>query len=154
MIKNNKIIPVLSEESNTVSFKIFTIDCLNNPIEPIENKTFIFNLNEKIADIKNKILDNIFDNKFNYLDLENITERVYKDYGKLFFEKGVLPTTIDNYKLSEFTLSDRIFSFVVYPRNIEVKKQEIKKTFITKYAQENIGKGGFILRDEDFPPLK
>jgi hypothetical protein len=154
MIKNNKIIPILSEESNTVSFKIFTIDDLNNPIEPIENKTFIFNLNEKIADIKNKILDNIFDNKFNYLDLENITERVYKDYGKLFFEKGVLPTTIDNYKLSEFTLSDRIFSFVVYPRNIEIKKPIIKKTFITKYSEENIGKGGFIFNEDDFPPLK
>lgn len=153
-MKNSKILPITSEGNKTVSFKIFTINDLNNPIEQIESKTFIFNLNEKIIDIKNKILNDIFENKFNYLDLENITEKVYKDYGKLFFEKGVLPTTIDNYKLAEFTISDRIFSFVVYPKNIEIKKPEIKKSFITKYSQENIGKGGFIFNEDDFPPLK
>ena len=150
-MKNSKILHISSEESKTVSFKIFTLNDLN---ENIENETFNFNLNEKIIDIKNKILKNIYDNKFNYLDLENITEKIYKDYGKLFFDKGLLPSTIDNYKLSEFTVSNRIFSFVVYPKNIEIKKPEIKKSFITKYSQENIGKNGFVFNEDDFPPLK
>jgi hypothetical protein len=150
MIKNDSKVIHVSEEIDNVAFKIFTINDLN---EIIEQEVFIFNLKDKIIDVKNMILKKIYDSKFNYLDFENITEKIYKDFGRLFFDKGILPNTIDNYKLSEFTISNRIFSFIIHPRNIEIKKKEIKKIFITKYATENIGKGGFILQDDDFPPL-
>ena len=47
-------------------------------------KEYVFNLDITIIEIKKKILNDIYQDKFNYLDLENITERVYKDFGKLF----------------------------------------------------------------------
>ena len=142
---------------NTVTFKIY-IKNENN--ENIENKEYIFNLNECIIDIKKKILKDTFNNIFNHLDMVNITERVYKDYGKLFFDKGLLPSTINNYKLSEFTNEGRVFSFLVIGLNIE-KKEEIKiknNNFnVKKYIKEDkniIKNNEFKLFDNDFPPLE
>jgi hypothetical protein len=144
-------------EKNMVTFKIYLI---NENSEKIEDNDSIFNINEKIIDIKNKILKSTFNNKFNSLDLENITEKVYKDYGKLFFDKGLLPSTIDNYKLSEFTTDNRIFSFIVNGKNIEKAKSQNKKendNFLKKIIKDerkdkNNDKG-FIYYDDEFPPL-
>jgi len=144
-------------EKNMVTFKIYLI---NENSEKIEDNDYIFNINEKIIDIKNKILKSTFNNKFNSLDLENITEKVYKDYGKLFFDKGLLPSTIDNYKLSEFTTDNRIFSFIVNGKNIEKAKSQNKKendNFLKKIIKDerkdkNNDKG-FIYYDDEFPPL-
>ena len=155
--------------NNTVHFKIFT---KNNDLQDLlENEVYTFNLNEKVIDVKNKILKNIFKNEFNYIDFENITERVYKDYGKLFFDKGLLPATIDNYKLSEFTNENRTFLFIAIPKNIQVVSKIIKNTetpILKKYNQQNNrnnqnnqkyndkkeNKNEFIFNIDDFPPLK
>jgi hypothetical protein len=121
----------------------------------IEDKEYIFNLNDKIMDIKNKILADTFNNKYNSLDMTNITDRVYKDFGKLFFDKGLLPLTIDNYKLSEFTIGDRTFLFLVSGKNT-VKINDVKKDckFIQKIIKEDRKKDeGFVFFDDDFPPL-
>ena len=89
-------------------------------------KEYVFNLDITIIEIKKKILNDIYQDKFNYLDLENITERVYKDFGKLFFDLGLIPPIFDKYKLSAITNGDRVFSFIVKPKNVEVivKKKE------------------------------
>jgi len=146
-------------EKNTVTFKIYLI---NENGKTSENKDYIFNINEKIIDIKNKILKDTFNNKFNSLDLENITEKVYKDYGKLFFDKGLIPSTIDNYKLSEFTIDNRIFSFIVNGKNIEKNKSYNKKEegiFLKKIIKDerqnnkNTDKG-FVYYADEFPALK
>ena len=122
---------------------------------------YIFNLNEKIIDIKKKILEKTFENKFNYLDLENITEKIYKDYGKLFFDIGKLPRTIDNYKIEQFTNNNRIFSFIGIPCNNEIKevKKNIKnENYAVKLKKENFlkknDKNNFFYNDNDFPPLE
>ena len=140
---------------------IFKIYIHNKDGEKTENKEYIFNLNEKIIDIKNKILNELFDNKFNTLDMENITEKVYKDFGKLFFDKGMLPMTIDKYKLSEFTIGNRIFSFLVIPKNVEIKvtiKHNDDKDlgFLKKMIKEDMKKtsNSKFVYDIDFPPLK
>jgi hypothetical protein len=148
--------------SNTVNFKIFLKD--NDTQDLVEKELYTFNLNEKIIDIKNKILINTFKNEFNYIDFENITERVYKDYGKLFFDKGLLPATIDNYKLSEFTNENRIFSFIAIPKNIEVFPKIVKniqtsllpkKTIIKNNKEKGKeNKKDFVFNIDDFPPLK
>jgi hypothetical protein len=126
---------------NTVTFDIYLIDKNN---EKTKDKEYIFNLNDKIIDIKNKILKNTFNDMYNNLEMTNITEKVYKDYGKLFFDKGLLPLTIDNYQLSEFTNEGRVFSFIVKGSNID--KKEKKKNIDKK--EKNI-----LLYDNDFPPL-
>jgi len=128
---------------------------LNDNNEQIEDNEYIFNLNDKIIDIKNKILKNTFKNKYNDLVITNITEKVYKDYGKLFFDKGLIPSTIDNYTLSQFTNENRIFSFLVKGNNIKkiIHKNNEKDSFIKKIIKEDRQKSEFKLYDDDFPPL-
>jgi hypothetical protein len=139
-----------------VFFKIFT----KNDNETVEYKTYEYSRTTKIIDMKKDLLRDIFKNKFNYLNLENITERVYKDYGKLFFDKGLLPETIDNYKLSEFTNEDRTFSFLALPKNIEIqqpKKINSEDNFLKKIIKEERKKecnNDFKYYDDDFPPLR
>ena len=142
---------------NSVVFKIFKIE--NN--ERIFVKDYYFDLNMKIVDIKNNILSDCYNNSYNSLDLENITFKVYKDFGKLFFEKGLLPISIDNYKLSDFTIENRTFEFVTYGKNIQKKEIEKKKNNIN-LLQKNINKENknnkiskeFVIIKEDFPELK
>lgn len=138
---------------NTVIFKIYK---LNDTNEVIEDSDYTFNLDDKIIDIKNMILKKTFDNKFNSLDLENITDRIYKDFGKLSFEKGLLSNNMDNYKLSQFTSENRTFSFIVTPKNITiVKKKPVESNFLKKIIKEDMKKNNHatFIYDEDFPPL-
>lgn len=132
--------------NKTVSIKIFTDNT------DVCKETYECKLSEKIIDIKNKILKNLFNGKFNYLDLENITERVYKDYGKLFFDIGVLPVTIDNYRLSEFTIENRTFLFKAVPSNVEIKKVVKHNTGILKKIIKG-DSNDFVYDKDDFPPL-
>jgi hypothetical protein len=122
-------------------------------------KDYVCNLDDKIIDIKNKILNDISDNKYNYLDFENITERIYKDYGKLFFDIGFIPSINDNYKLSQFTINNREFKFIIHPKSIEIKTN-LKKTnepsFLKKIILEDRKKNNDTYQyfEDDFPPLK
>jgi hypothetical protein len=125
-------------------------------------KDYEIDINMKIIELKNMILKDIFNNQFNDILFENITSRVYKDYGKLFFDIGVLPNTIDNYKLSQFTNANREFLFIVNGNN---KEQEPDKIYTKKIIKEekkynsmndsrNDSRNNFIYCDNDFPPLK
>lgn len=149
--------------------------------ENIKEKAFIFTKTDKIIDIKKKILDyynknNENNEKYNYIELENITTKIYKDYGKLFFDKGILPSSNDNYKLENFTIVDdnRIYTFNAVLKNIEQKNKELEKESeninnsnnnkykknINKYDNKynenrnTLKKEEFVFREEDFPPLK
>ena len=134
---------------NSVVFKIFKLENNKN----ILLKDYIFNLNIKIIEIKNIILNDCYNNDYNSLDLENITVKVYKDFGKLFFEKGLLPISIDNYKLSDFTIENRTFEFVVYGKNVQ---KNIEKNIEKKKSNINLlqKKKDFVIIEEDFPVLK
>ena len=142
---------------NSVVFKIFKLE--NNERKFI--KDYYFDINMKIVDIKNNILSDCYNNTYNSLDLENITVKVYKDFGKLFFEKGLLPISIDNYKLSDFTIENRTFEFITYGKNVQKKEIEKKKNNIN-LLQKNINKEHknnkiskeFVIIEEDFPALK
>ena len=139
--------------NNTVTFKIYK---RNDVKEVIFDKEYIFNLNEKIIDIKNKILIESFFNSHNYLDLENISERIYKDFGKLFFDYGVIPMINDNYRLIQFTNENRTFSFIGNPKNVEMKKSKMETSngFLKKIIIEDKKRNGEVVFDEnDFPPL-
>ena len=120
------------------------------------------NLNIKFIDFKKNLLNKYFPDK-NNLIINNITERIYKDYGLLFFNLGLLPTTNDNYYLSKFTIPNRTFSFLIEGNNIEIKNKEIKKSNLNneikklnfnKYKEKiSNEKNEFILNNDDFPPL-
>jgi hypothetical protein len=144
-------------DKNNITFKIYNLNNENNNTK-ILLKDYIFDLKVKIIDIKNIILKELFNNEYNSLDLENINERVYKDFGKLFFDKGLLPSTIDNYKLGDFTNGNRVFEFIAYPKNIDIIKKNIVKQdsnsgVLKKIIMEERGTKEFVMYDDEFPPL-
>ncbi len=146
--------------TNSVIFKIYIKD--NNENSFIRD--YIFFMHQKIIDIKKTILNDIFKNEYNDILMDNITERVYKDFGKLYFEKGILPKTINNYKLSEITNENRTFSFIISPQNIVIDTDaniNIKKTNENSILKKLINdekknnNNDLCLDDFDaFPPLK
>lgn len=120
-------------------------------------ETFEQDLNVKITDFKNQLLKKYFPEN-NYLQLTNINERVYKDYGLLFFELGLLPSTNDNYLLSKFTTPNRTFSFLIQGINEEKKvfKQPTRINFNNKYSNQKNEvpqQVGYVYKEEDFPSL-
>ena len=157
---------------NSVEFKIYKKENETNTYL----KTYVFELNKKIIDIKNTILNDFFKGQYNYVELTNITERVYKDYGLLFFDKGLIPPINDNYTLEKFTIPNRTFSFVAETMNKELSSNNNNKRKLTndtdnysgnnrsnnysnkysnKYNSTSINaNSGFLIKEEDFPPLR
>jgi len=142
-------------DNKSVVFKIFI---LNKNNEQEFYKDYILTLNLKISEIKKQIANDISNGENDYVHLENITERIYKDFGKLFFEKGQLPITLDNYKLEQFTNGNRTFSFIatigVLPKTI-IKKANIENSTLKKLIQEERKNktDEFIFYNDEFPPL-
>jgi len=156
---------------NSVEFKIYKKENETNTYL----KTYVFELNKKIIDIKNTILNDFFKGQYNYIELSNITERVYKDYGLLFFDKGLIPPINDNYTLEKFTIPNRTFSFVAETLNKELSSNNKRKLtndnnsnysdnnrninysnkYSNKYNSTSVNSNtGFLIKEEDFPPLR
>jgi len=146
--------------SNSINILVFILENTEKKLF----KEYVFELDKKIIDVKNIILEdlklnntatNTNTNEFNYVDLENITDKVYKDFGKLVFNKGILPLTVDNYKLSEFTVGNRTFHFLAIPKinnnNLQNRKISgvLKKVIKEQEKLENL----FVYDEDDFPPL-
>ena len=155
---------------NSVEFKIYKKENETNTYL----KTYVFELNKKIIDIKNTILNDFFKGQYNHIELTNITERVYKDYGLLFFDKGLIPPINDNYTLEKFTIPNRTFSFVAETMNKELSSNNKRKLtndtdnysgnnrsnnysnkYSNKYNSTSVNSNtGFLIKEEDFPPLR
>ena len=155
---------------NSVEFKIYKKENETNTYL----KTYVFELNKKIIDIKNTILNDFFKGQYNHIELTNITERVYKDYGLLFFDKGLIPPINDNYTLEKFTIPNRTFSFVAETMNKELSSNNKRKLtndtdnyignnrsnnysnkYSNKYNSSSVNSNtGFLIKEEDFPPLR
>lgn len=145
-------------DKETVIFKIHLKN--NNINNNIFFKEYKYFLKSKIIELKNLIFQDLLKenkidiNKFNFIDIENITEKIYKNYGKLYFDKGILPITYDNYKISEFTNKDIIFDFVVIPINIKKNNDPIKTSgILKKIINEENNNNEFIYDVDDFPTL-
>ena len=155
---------------HSVEFKIYKKENETNTYL----KTYVFELNKKIIDIKNTILNDFFKGQYNHIELTNITERVYKDYGLLFFDKGLIPPINDNYTLEKFTIPNRTFSFVAETMNKELSSNNKRKLtndtdnysgnnrsnnysnkYSNKYNSTSVNANtGFLIKEEDFPPLR
>ena len=72
-----------------------------------------YTMNTKILDIKNDIVADFFDKSKDYLDLVNISPRVFKDFGKVHMSLGNVPRTFDYYTLMDISNPDRTFEFLV-----------------------------------------
>jgi len=152
---------------SSVEFKIYKKENETNTYL----KTYVFELNKKIIDIKNTIVHDFFKGQYNYIELTNITERVFKDYGLLFFDKGLISSLNDNYTLEKFTIPNRTFSFVVEAMNKELSSNSNKRKltidtdnnnnysnkYSNRYNDKNKASNSnteFFIKEEDFPPLR
>ena len=137
-----------------------------NENENILLETIEQNLSIKMIEFKNNLLKKYFPEN-NFLEIYNNTERIYKDYGLLFFDKGLLPDTNDNYLLSKFSIPIRTFTFTIKGINVEKKKQtpviekknlNLHKKYRSYGNEGNEGyetkkEEGYVYNEEDFPAL-
>ncbi len=87
-----------------------------------ENKLFTiksYTMLYRIIDIKKEIIQDFFDKKKDYLDIVNISPRVFKDFGKVHMSLGDVPRTFDFYSLSDISNPDRTFEFLVVPVSLD-----------------------------------
>lgn len=87
------------------------------------SKKYIFDLSLTILDIKKKIIADLPKEGYNYIDLEYVSERVYKEIGKYSFENGILPRTMDILKLEQFTNGAKTYHFCIHYDNYEEKPE-------------------------------
>ncbi len=132
------------------------------------SKTYIYNnLTTKIIDIKKEIFNDFPKSGFNYVDLEYVSERIYKEIGKYSFNYGIFPRTMDNTRLSNYTDGNKTFHFFIHYSNNEVivnneNNRKINLSFIKKEDDEDDIKQPIQKEislfdsnnyDKNFPPL-
>ena len=137
---------------------------------------FIFNINgetiEKeydslttILSIKKELLNEFYNNECKYLDFELLLENPIKHFGKLSLEPGLMPSSMDKFKLNKFSISNlEQLRINVFKNNNNNVLQNIENTTTNIYDkinkrinnEENINvreSQEFIYKEEDFPSL-
>ncbi len=110
-----------------VSFEVYLK--WNDQIIPESLERISFDLSMRVIDMRDEMMWKMYNSTEEreshddyYLEIENISPNLVKEFGKLFFNKGLLPKTMDNYPLSRITSAGASFIFAVY----RVKKSELK----------------------------
>ena len=75
-----------------------------------EKKELLIDKNMTFNEIKKKITNKYFKNKLDieYINLEYISERPLREFGKYTINPGLLPMSFDNIVLNKFALEDKI----------------------------------------------
>ena len=143
---------------NFVTFDIYKLE--NN--QKVFLKKYNYSLDKTILELKNEIIKDFYQNQFNYINFMNITEKVYKDYGLLFFDKGLISAINDNYPLNKFSIPNRVFSFLIEPIQLETKKRELNnenkpkfksRRYELKNSNYHSNDKNYVFNEDDFPPL-
>lgn len=110
-----------------VSFEVYLKE--NDQIISESIERISFDLSMRVIDMRDEMMWKMYNSTEEreshdqyYLEIENISSNLVKEFGKLFFNKGLLPKTMDNYPLSRITSAGSSFIFAVY----RVKKSELK----------------------------
>ena len=127
----------------------------------IKDKKFDFNLdiNNSILDIKNQIISKYFENKDIYIDLEYLSDKPLRLFGKYTLNPGVISRNHDLEKFNKFSIKENIILKVIRKEKslIIPKKRKKNKYFnqTNKYFNQtnNLQKKEFIFRESDFPSL-
>ena len=74
----------------------------------IKNETIEknYDLTITIFNIKKELLNEYYNNKCKYLDFELILENPIKHFGKLSLEPGLIPSSMDKFKLNKFSINE------------------------------------------------
>ena len=137
---------------------------------------FLFNINDKniekeydtttsIFNIKKELLNEFYNNECKYLDFELVLENPIKHFGKLSLEPGLMPSSMDKFKLNKFSINglEQLNINVLKNNNNNILKN-IKNTTTNIYDkinkrinnEENINNKEsqeFVYKEEDFPSL-
>lgn len=109
-----------------VSFEVYLKE--KNEIQHHTMERMSFDLSMRVIDMRDEMMWKMYNSTEEraehdqyYLEIENISPNLVKEFGKLFFNKGLLPKTLDNYPLTRITSGGTHFIFAVY----RVKKSEL-----------------------------
>ena len=119
----------------------FIIYYTNKKDDSLSKTYTINNLTTKIIDIKKEIFNDFPKDGFNYIDLEYVSERIYKEIGKYSFNYGIFPRTMDHTRLSNYTDGNKTYHFFIHYSNNEVvvnneNNRKINLSFIKKEEDE------------------
>ncbi len=120
-----------------VFFEVYLKENNEMILESLERISF--DISMRVIDMRDEIMWKMYNSTDErashdeyYLEIENISPNLVKEFGKLFFNKGLLPKTMDNYPLSRITSVGSSFVFAVY----RVKKSELKDYIPVKRLYE------------------
>jgi hypothetical protein len=120
-----------------VSFEVYLKE--NGEIQHHSLERMSFDISMRVIDMRDEIMWKMYNSTEEraehdqyYLEIENISPNLVKEFGKLFFNKGLLPKTLDNYPLTRITNNGAKFIFVVY----RVKKSELRDYLPVKRLYE------------------
>jgi hypothetical protein len=139
----------------------------NNIKDESQSKSYIYDINTKIIDIKKQVFEDYPKDGYNYIDINYVSERIYKEIGKYSFNHGIFPRTMDNTKLSNYTNGNKTYHFFIHYDNYNIinetndNKRKINLSFIKREEDEDgsnndIPKNNLFDKDTydtNFPPL-
>jgi hypothetical protein len=130
----------------------------------IQQQVFVFPLHTTFLEVRRRIAEDLFQKPNGYVELYNNTSRIYKDYGKLFFDYGLIPSTFDYYPLSDITIGGRTFIFHALPSEDQytIKRDGPSPSTLTGLYQDRFkskkqrteeAPAEFVYYENDFPSL-
>lgn len=131
----------------------------------IKNETIEknYDLTITIFNIKKELLNEYYNNKCKYLDFELILENPIKHFGKLSLEPGLIPSSMDKFKLNKFSINElNQLTINVFENNTNDILQNIENSTTNIYDKINKKINNveyinqtqeFIYKEEDFPSL-
>ena len=131
----------------------------------IKNETIEknYDLAITIFNIKKELLNEYYNNKCKYLDFELILENPIKHFGKLSLEPGLIPSSMDKFKLNKFSINElNQLTINVLENNTNDILQNIENSTTNIYDKINKKINNseyinqtqeFIYKEEDFPSL-
>ena len=131
----------------------------------IKNETIEknYDLTITIFNIKKELLNEYYNNKCKYLDFELILENPIKHFGKLSLEPGLIPSSMDKFKLNKFSINElNQLTINVLENNTNDILQNIENSTTNIYDKINKKINNveyinqtqeFIYKEEDFPSL-
>jgi hypothetical protein len=126
-------------------------------------KIYICELTMSLKTLKKKIVNDMFTtcekySKFKYLDFNNISDKIYRNFGKVCLLNGPISNIFDNRLLEEFFNENQDIVLEIIP----IEEEETPfNTLTIKSVQKknslgsltNIINKDFVFRETDFPSL-
>jgi hypothetical protein len=109
-----------------------------------ETKEYTVPFDSKLSDIK-ELIKKDFNIEYPF-DLDNISSRIYRNFGKMFLKNGVIQASYDGHILSNFLNEGQIIELTI--QKIEESKLDVLMIKVNKPVSN-----GFVLNMDDFPPL-